>query len=93
MLDQSLVVYGSGNGGGQGKGWPGHDLRDVACILAGRGGGLLPDLARQIDFYGSEKQDWKRGQPLSNLWLTLTQMAGIERHEFGRSTDTLAGLG
>ncbi len=93
LLDQSLVVYGSGNGGGQGKGWPGHDLRDVACILAGRGGGLLPDLARQIDFYGSEKQDWKRGQPLSNLWLTLTQMAGIERHEFGRSTDTLAGLG
>jgi hypothetical protein len=31
--------------------------------------------------------------PLSNLWLTLTQMVGIDRKEFGRSTGTLAELG
>jgi len=93
LLDHSLVVYGSGNGGGQGKGWPGHDLRDVACILAGKGGGLLPKLGRQISFYGNAKQDWKRGEPLTNLWLTLAQLVGVERNEFGRSTGTLAGLG
>ena len=93
LLDQSIVVYGSGNGGGQGKGWPGHDLRDVACILAGKGGGLLPKPGRQIGYYGSEKQEWKRGAPLSNLWLTLAQMFGVDRREFGRSTGTLSGLG
>jgi hypothetical protein len=93
LLDHNIVVYGCANGGGQGKGWPGHDLRDVACILAGRGGGLLPKPGRQIDFYGSEKQDWKRGAPLSNLWLTLAQMVGVERKEFGRSDGTLSGLG
>jgi hypothetical protein len=93
LLDHSIVVYGCGNGGGQGKGWPGHDLRDVACILAGKGGGLLPKLGRRVDFCGSEKEEWKRGVPLSNLWLTLAQLVGIERSEFGRSTATLAGLG
>ena len=87
------VVYGSGNGGGQGRGWPGHDLKDVACVLAGRGGGLLPKAGRQIEFYGSAKEHWKRGVPLSNLWLTLAQMVGIEPKEFGRSTGTLSGLG
>ncbi len=29
----------------------------------------------------------------AHLWLTLAQMAGIERKEFGRSTGTLANLG
>jgi len=61
--------------------------------LAGKGGGLLPKPGRQIDFFGNEKQDWKRGAPISNLWLTLAQMVGIDCKEFGRSTGTLSGLG
>ena len=93
LLDNSIVVYGSTNGGGQGKGWPGHGLRDVACILAGKGGGLLPKLGRRIDFYGSAKEQRNRGVSLSNLWLTLAQMVGVDRKEFGRSTGTLSGLG
>lgn len=93
LLDHSIVVYGCGNGGGQGKGWPGHDLRDVACILAGKGNGLLPKLGRRVEYFGSEKEDWKRGAPLSNLWLTLSQIVGIDRKEFGRSTGTLSDLG
>jgi hypothetical protein len=57
----------------------------VACILAGKGGGLLPRPGRQIRY--------REGTPLSNLWLTLARMIGIDRSEFGRSTGTLSDLG
>jgi hypothetical protein len=91
MLDHCIVVYGCANAG---TGWPGHGLKDVACILAGKGGGLLPKPGRVVQYYGAKgKQDGNSGVPLSNLWLTLTQMVGIDRKEFGRSTGTLAGLG
>jgi hypothetical protein len=95
LLDSSLVVYGCTNaGGGSGGGWPGHGLRDVACLLAGKAGGLLPRLGRVIEYYGKERRDRPGdGVPLSNLWLTLLQLTGIERKDFGRSTGTLAGLG
>jgi hypothetical protein len=85
LLDHSLVVYGCTNSSGTGNGWPGHSLKDVGCILAGHGGGLVPKLGRQVRF--------PDGTSLSNLWLTLAQMVGVERKEFGRSTGTLAGLG
>ena len=48
-------------------------------------GGLLPKPGRQIRY--------RKGTPLSNLWLTLAQMVGVERKEFGRSTGTLTDLG
>lgn len=85
LLDHSIVVYGCTNSSGTGNGWPGHSLKDVGCLLAGRGGGLLAKTGRQIRY--------PDGTPLSNLWLTLAQLVGIERKEFGRSTGTLAGLG
>lgn len=95
LLDQSIVVYGCTNAGGNGPagGWPGHGLSDVACLLAGKGGGLLPKPGRVIPYYGKDKKQSNVGMPLSNLWLTLAQMVGIERKAFGRSTGTLAGLG
>jgi hypothetical protein len=94
LLDHSIVVYGCTNSGGNGPtgGWPGHGLKDVACLLAGKGGGRLPKPGRVIPYYGNDKNHYNAGVPLSNLWLTLAQMAGIERKEFGRSTGTLAGL-
>jgi hypothetical protein len=85
LLDHSIVVYGSNFSSGSGNGWPGHSRKDVACILAGKGSGLLPKPGRHIRF--------AEGTPLSNLWLTLARMVGIERREFGLSTGTLAGLG
>lgn len=85
LLDHSMVVYGCTNSSGTGNGWPGHSLKDVGCILAGHGGGLLPKTGRQIRY--------PDGTPLSNLWLTLMQLAGIDRKEFGRSTGTLSNLG
>jgi hypothetical protein len=85
LLDHSIVVYGCTNSSGTNMGWPGHSLKDVGCILAGKGRGLLPRSGRQIR-YPNEP-------PLSNLWLTLAQLAGSERKQFGRSTGTLTDLG
>jgi hypothetical protein len=85
LLDHSIVVYGCTNSSGTGNGWPGHSLKDVGCILAGRGGGLLPKTGRQVRY--------SDGTPLSNLWLTLAQLVGLDRKEFGRSTGSLSNLG
>ncbi len=85
LLDHSIVVYGCTNSSGTGNGWPGHSLKDVGCILAGRGGGLLPKAGRQIRY--------EEGTSLGNLWLTLAQLGGVKRTAFGRSTGTLSGLG
>jgi hypothetical protein len=84
LLDHSVVVYGNNNSSGTTNGWPGHSLKDVGCLLAGKGGGLLPRTGRQVRY--------REGTPLSNLWLTLAQKAGVERKEFGRSTGTLTDL-
>lgn len=85
LLDHSIVVYGCTNSSGTGNGWPGHSLKDVGCILAGHGGGLLPKTGRQVRY--------PEGTPLSNLWLTLTQLFGLDRKEYGCSTGTLSNLG
>jgi hypothetical protein len=85
LLDHSIVVYGCNNSSGTAHGWPGHSLKDLGCILAGKGGGLLPKTGRQIRY--------RDGTPLSNLWLTLAQRAGVERKQFGRSTGTLTDPG
>src|SRR5204862_8018067 len=85
LLDQLIVVYGCTNSSGANYGWPGHSLKDVGCVLAGKGGGLLPRPGRQIRYADNT--------PLCNLWLTLAQLAGVERKEFGRSTGTLSDLG
>lgn len=90
LLDNSLVVYGCTNAGGNGQGgWPGHGLRDVACLLAGGAGGLLRRTGRVLTYHGPRNQ----GTPLCNLWLTLAQLAGLDRQEFGLSTGTLSDLG
>jgi Protein of unknown function (DUF1552) len=85
LLDHLIVVYGCTNSSGTGNGWPGHSLKDVGCIVAGKGNGLLPKPGRQIRYAA--------GTPLCNLWLTLAQMLGSDRKTFGRSTGTLASLG
>ena len=54
-----------------------HGTRDVACLLAGNGGGLLRRTGRQVQFPNNTS--------LSNLWLTLTQLTGIQRREFGEN--------
>ncbi|MBI3822872.1 MAG: DUF1552 domain-containing protein [Planctomycetes bacterium] len=82
LLDHSIIVYGCGNNG---TGWVGHGTRDVPCLLIGKGGARLRNTGRHVSF--------ANGTSLSNLWLTLTQLAGIERRDFGVSTGALTGLG
>ncbi len=82
LLEHSIIVYGCGNNG---TGWVGHGTRDVACLLIGKGGGRLRNTGRQVQFPNHTS--------LCNLWLTLTQLAGIQRRDFGASTGALAGLG
>jgi hypothetical protein len=84
LLDNSIVVYGNNNSSGTSYGWPGHSLKDVGCLLAGKGGGLLKP-GRQVRY--------RDGTSLSNVWLTLAQKAGVERKDFGRSTGLLTDLG
>src|SRR5262249_39225056 len=77
-LDPSIAADGGPNSSGTNHGWPGHSIKDVGCLLAGHGGGLLPKTGREIRY--------RDGTSLGNLWLTLAQLCGIERKEFGRST-------
>lgn len=92
LLDSGLVVYGCANaGGGTSGGWPGHGLADVACLLAGKAGGLVRP-GRVLSFQSKERNR-TTGVPLANLWLTLAQMSGLDGKTFGRSTGTLASLG
>lgn len=93
LLDRCLVAYGSTNSSGSGNGWPGHSIRNVACLLAGRANGLLPRPGRVLDFAAPDGRGGSRGVPLSNLWLTVAQLAGLDRDAFGASTGTLSGLG
>ena len=59
------------------------DMLDKArAVLAGKGGGLLPRPGRQVQCAANT--------PLSNLWLTLAQLTGLERREFGVSTGALS---
>lgn len=82
LLDNSIIAYGSHNGS---TGAPGHSLINVPCLMVGKGGGALPKTGRRVEC--------AKGTPLSNLWLTLTQLTGIERKQFGLSTGTVSDIG
>jgi len=82
LLDNSIIAYGSYNGS---HGPIGHSQINVPCVTVGQGGGLLPKTGRRIQC--------AKGTPLANLWLTLTQLTGIERKQFGLSTGTVPDIG
>src|SRR5205823_6686875 len=58
LLENCIVVYGCFNGTPHDPrsviGWSGHTLKDVACILAGKGGGL-PRPGCQVEYYTKKK--------------------------------------
>lgn len=55
-----------------------HDLKNLPCILAGRG---IQKLRR-----GEHIMLKKHDTPLANLWLTLMQESGVDIREFSHST-------
>jgi hypothetical protein len=74
MLDDTLVLFGAGLGDGAR-----HDHDNLAILVAGRAGGLVPG-GRHIE---------GKDAPLSNLHLTLAQALGANWSKFGESTAAL----
>ncbi|MEO6435606.1 MAG: DUF1552 domain-containing protein, partial [Tepidisphaeraceae bacterium] len=72
LLDQSMIVYGSGLGDGDR-----HNHDDLPILLAGRGGGTIKP-GRHIKT--------ERGTPLNNLFLSMLDRAGVQTPTFGDST-------
>ncbi len=77
LLDNAMVVYGSGIGDGNR-----HNHDDLPILVAGKGGGSL-QAGRHIVF---PKRD---DTPLTNLYLALFERMGAAAKSFGDSTGVL----
>jgi hypothetical protein len=76
LLEQSMVVYGSGIGDGNR-----HNHDDLPILVAGNGGGKL-QAGRHLKF--------SKDTPLMNLYLAMFQRLGCPARSFGDSTGVLA---
>ena len=79
LLDNSLIVYGSGLGDGNR-----HTHENLPILLAGRGGGSVKP-GRHLA-YSAET-------PVTNLHMTLLDKAGVRPDTIGDSTGKLTQLG
>ena len=78
LLDQSLIVYGSGLSDGNV-----HTHDQLPTLLAGRGGKFVTP-GRHIIY--------QRETPVANLFATMIERAGVRPEHVGDSTGRLAGL-
>jgi len=78
LLDQSLIVYGSGLSDGNS-----HLHDQLPTILAGRGGNFVKP-GRHIVY--------QRETPVGNLFATMIERIGVRPEHVGDSTGRLAGL-
>lgn len=78
LLDQSMIVYGSGIGDGNR-----HNHNDLPIILAGRGGGTIKP-GRHVKY--------PKNTPLNNLFLSLLDRLGVHPETFGDSKGRLNSL-
>ena len=78
LLEQSMVLYGSGIGDGDK-----HDHEDLPLILAGGGGGTLHP-GRHVVF--------PRGTPMNDLHLALLERMGVRPGPFGDGRGPLEHL-
>ncbi len=77
LLDNAMVVYGSGIGDGNR-----HNHDDLPILLAGKGGGTI-ECGRHLVF--PKRSD----TPLMNLYLALFERMGVPTAKFGDSTGVL----
>ncbi|MGI9177747.1 MAG: DUF1552 domain-containing protein [Pirellulales bacterium] len=75
LLDHSMIVYASGLSDGNR-----HRHDDLPVILAGRADGRLAS-GRHVSLEGE--------QPMSNLFVTMLNLMGVEQRQFGDSTAPL----
>jgi hypothetical protein len=78
LLDNSMIVYGSGNGDGNR-----HNHDNLPILLAGRGGGTLA---------GGRHVRYPKDTPLTNLFLSLLERLEVPAERFGDSTGKLSRL-
>ena len=78
LLDQSLIVYGSGISDGNS-----HLHDQLPTVLAGRGGGFVTPGRHVI---------YQRETPITNLFATMVERVGVPPEHIGDSTGRLAGL-
>lgn len=78
LLDQSLIVYGSGISDGNQ-----HTHDQLPTLLCGRGGGFV-NPGRHIVY--------QRETPVTNLFATMIERVGVRPEHVGDSTGTLNGL-
>jgi hypothetical protein len=78
LLDQSMIVYGSGLADGNG-----HTHDQLPTLLAGRGGGFVSP-GRHIVY--------QRETPVTNLFATMIERIGVRAEHVGDSTGRLADL-
>jgi hypothetical protein len=90
VLDNSMVFYGAGlTNGPTGKAVGGqphmdaHGQFNAPVMLAGRAGGVLKT-GQHINF--------DHGTRLSNLYVTMMNLMGVDETKFADSTEPLAGL-
>jgi len=79
LLDQSMIVYGSGNSDGNR-----HNHDDLPVLLAGRGGGSVAP-GRHLRY--------PKETPVTNLFLSMLDRVGVPLERFGDSTGRLGRLG
>jgi hypothetical protein len=77
LLDNAMVLYGSGNGDGNR-----HNHDDLPILLVGKGGGTI-ETGRHVVF--PRRDD----TPLTNLFLALFERMGAPAKSFGDSTGVL----
>ncbi len=78
LLDNVMIVYGSGNGDGNR-----HNHDELPILLVGKGGGSVT-AARHIRY--------PRNTPICNLYMSLLERMGCPVERFGDSTGRLPGL-
>ena len=83
MLDQTIVVFGSGMNSGEGGD---HSPKNLPLLVAG-GRGLGFKHNRHLGFRTEDHP------PLSNVWLELAQRMGVETDAFSDSKGSMSELG
>jgi hypothetical protein len=78
LLDQSMIVYGSGLADGNG-----HTHDQLPTLLAGKGGGFVSP-GRHIIY--------QRETPVTNLFATMIERIGVRAEHVGDSTGRLDDL-
>jgi len=75
ILDHTLYAYGSGMSNGNQ-----HNHQDLPLVLVGGTGGR---------FKGNNHVKVKDRTPVSNVWLTLQKLAGVQADKYAESTGTI----